>query len=502
MSHTRTLTILMLCFGWGWAIAADTPPPAPPDVLWPMFAANPARDGNSGVSFDSSTLGLLWASPPPEVVYKYREGQTASSPCLISVGGKHLLVIGSYDRNVYAYDAFTGQEQWRFTTGDAVTATPCVAMVGAEPILFAASSDRTVYALNPLTGKQRDSHDRQLWTVRLYEWAETVSPGAMGDPMVAEIAGRPVLFFTAWINDRRSSGNVQQSTAYALDPTTGEVLWKSAVGKDQASAPTLGKVKDQPAIFVIHNAGTVLAFSARDGKPLWPKPFVGQYDIRSGLSYAEIDSRRLLFFGSRLWSAFCIDADTAEVVWEFPVGTWVDSTPAVFRGGGRPSVIFGDYQQVLHCVDALTGGRLWDYRSYGYFCASPALVDLGGAPAAAVPCLDNHLYIVNASDGSFMFRGFTGEFLWSHYERGSTVFPSAAAARLGGRPVLAVSSYDGRVHVFGSNGQDANVGPPKTKLTDALGGRIFAYVFGAIIVVALVYNAVRLARPRSKPRQG
>ena len=494
MSHARALIILILCCVGASAALAE-----PVDVPWPMFGANPARDGNSGVSFPSKTLGLLWSSPKPEVVYKYRGGQTGSSPCLASVGGKNLLIVGSYDRNVYAYDAFTGQEQWRFTTGDAVTATPCFAVVAGEPMLFVASSDRTIYAVNPVTGKQQDSQGRQMWTLRLYEWAETVSPGVMGEPMVASVAGKQILFLTAWINDRRSSGNVQQSTAYALNPESGEILWKAEIGSGRASAPTLGQVKGEPAIFVIHEAGTVHAFSAKDGKPLWPKPFVGQYEIRSGVSYAEIVGRRLLFFGSRLWSAFCIDADTAQVVWEFRVGTWIDSTPAILRNGERATVIFGDYQQVLHGVDALTGKKLWKYRSYGYFSASPVLVELGGRSAAAVPCLDDHVYMVNAADGSFIFRAFTGEFLWSHYERGATVFPSAAAARLGGRAVLAVASYDGRVHVFGENGQDANLGPPETKLTDALGGRIFAYVFGAVVLAALAYNAVRLVRPRSKP---
>ena len=495
--RTSAAIVMATCLLAGTACGAAND--APGDIPWAMFAGNPARDGNSGVAFPSAKLGLLWASPKPDVIYKYQKGQTGSSPCLVSVGEKHLLIVGSYDRNVYAYDAFTGQEQWRFTTGDAVTATPCYAEIDGQPMLFAASSDRTVYAINPLTGKQRDSRDRQMWTHRFYPWAETVAPAFVGEPAVVVHDGRSLLLLTVWINDRKSQGNVQQSTLYAFDAPTGQVAWKTPIGPGTASAPAVGKVKDTPAVFVVHDAGSVNAFSLSDGKPLWPKPFISQDATRSGVSYAEIDGRRLLFFGSRLFSAFCIDADTAEFVWELRVGTWVDSTPAVFRRPGeRTLVILGDYQQVIHGVDAFSGHGGWRYRSYGYFSASPVLIEFGGSPAAVMPCLDNHLYIVKADDGSFLFRAYTGEFLWSHYQRGATVFPSAAAARLGGRPLLAVASYDGRVHVFGNSGQDANVGPPRTRIVDALGGRIFAYVFGTLIVVALVYNGIRIARRSRK----
>ena len=505
MLRSIALTILLAglacqCLAEDAAVA-----PPPPDIFWPMFAANPARDGNSRVSFPANTLGLLWSSPKPDVVYKYRKGQTGSSPIIVSVGGKNLVIVGSYDRNVYAFDAFTGQEQWRFTTGDAVTATPCYAEVAGEPMVFAASSDRTVYALNPITGKQRDSKGRQMWTWQAYPWSETVAPAVIGDPLAAEIDGRKMLLLTIWINDRKSEGNVQRSDVCAFDASSGQLLWKAEVGSGTASAPALGKVKDEPAVFVAHDAGAVHAFSARDGRALWPKPFIGQYDIRSGVSYAEVEGKRLLFFGSRLWSVFCISADTGDLVWELRVGAWVDSTPAIYFGGPRPAVIFGDYQQVLRGVDAAAGKELWNYRSYGYFCGSPTLIELGGAPAAAIPCLDNHLYVVNVNDGSFLFRAYTGEFLWSHYQRGDTVWPSAAAGRLAGRPVLAVASYDGRVHVFGiSEGAppvgrpdprfDANVGEPTTSLIDTLGGRIFGYVFGAIVLAALAYSGMLIAR--------
>lgn len=490
------LVFIALCVGAsaGEDAASDVRDGAS-DVFWPMFAGNPARDGNSGISFPSNRLGLLWKSPPPKTVYAYGAGRTGSSPCLVSAGGKHLVIVGSYDRHVYAYDAFTGRQQWQFTTGDGVLATPCYAEVAGKPMLFVASSDRTIYALDPATGEELYSAPGKSWRYEIYPWSDTVAPAVVGDPMVVAIDGRAVLFVAVWINDQRSEGNVQESFLYAIDAASAELLWKAEIGKGTSAAPALGMVKDEPALFVTNDAGVVYAFSARDGRSVWDGPFISQYDIRSGVSYGEIAGRRLLFFGSRLYSAFCIDADTGRLVWDIYLGTWMDSTPAIYYGGERPVVVFGDYQQKLHAVDALTGERLWRYRSYGYFSASPVLIDLDGEPAAAVACLDNHLYIVNVNDGQFVSRAFTGKFLWSHFQKGDTVWPSAAAARLGGREILVLSSYDGRVYVFGEGGEPVDVGPPGTTVVDAFGGSVAAMIATIVLLVAAVaYSAVKVGR--------
>jgi outer membrane protein assembly factor BamB len=490
------LVLLALCVGASAGDdAASDDRDAASDVFWPMFAGNPARDGNSGISFPSATLGLLWKSPPPKNVYAYEAGQTGSSPCLVSAGGKHLVIVGSYDRSVYAYDAFSGRQQWQYTTGDGVLATPCYAEVGGKPMLFVVSSDRTIYALDPATGQELYSAPGKSWRYEVYPWSDTVAPAIVGDPMVADVDGRAVLFVVVWINDQKSEGNVQESFLYAINAADATLLWKAEIGKGTSAAPALGKVKDEPAVFVTHDAGVVFAFSARDGRPLWDEPFISQYDVRSGVSYGEVAGRRLLIFGSRLYSAFCIDADTGEMVWDIYLGTWMDSTPAIYYGGKRAVVVFGDYQQNLHAVDALTGEKLWRYRSYGYFSASPVLMGLAGEPVAAIPCLDNHLYIVNLNDGRFVFRAFTGKFLWSHFLKGDTVWPSAAAARLGGREILVVASYDGRVYVFGEGGQQVNVGAPSTGLVDAFGGSVAAMIgVIAILVAAVAYSAVKVGR--------
>ena len=304
-------------------------------IMWPMFGGNVSRDGSTGVNFPTGDIGLLWVSPKPEVAYQYQMGQTGSSAIIIRVGEQDLVIAGSYDRSVYGYDAFTGREVWRYTTGDMVIATPCYAVVNGEPMLFVASSDRVIYALNPLTGRDRDSQGRQLWRYEVYPWADTVMPAETGDPMVVEIDGRAVLFLTVWINDLKGGDNVQESALFAFDAATGEVIWKKKIGTAAASAPAFGKAQDRDAIFVVHEAGAVYAFCARTGNALWEKPFVSEDEIHGGVSYAEIEGKRLLYVGGRLFNIFCIDADTGGRVWRYRTGTWVDSVLALSSYDGR-----------------------------------------------------------------------------------------------------------------------------------------------------------------------
>src|SRR5262249_36391807 len=65
-----------------------------------------------------------------------------------------VVYIGSFDGNVYAFDAVTGDQLWSYTTGDGVQSSPAVA--NGEGHL--GSTDGNVYALDAVTGVKLWSH--------------------------------------------------------------------------------------------------------------------------------------------------------------------------------------------------------------------------------------------------------------------------------------------------------------------------------------------------------
>jgi hypothetical protein len=54
-----------------------------------------------------------------------------------------IVYIGSNDKNLYAIDAATGKEKWRFATGDWVDSSPAV----ANGIVYVGSNDKNLYAV-------------------------------------------------------------------------------------------------------------------------------------------------------------------------------------------------------------------------------------------------------------------------------------------------------------------------------------------------------------------
>jgi len=119
-----------------------------------------------------------------------------SSPVI--AGG--VVYFGSGDHNVYALDAATGKEKWRFRTGNVVHASPAV----ANGILYIGSWDRNLYALSAKDG-------REIW--RFQTGNDTTIYNQVGIASSASIADGVVFF------------GCRDGHFYAVDARTGKQKW-------------------------------------------------------------------------------------------------------------------------------------------------------------------------------------------------------------------------------------------------------------------------------------
>jgi outer membrane protein assembly factor BamB len=62
--------------------------------------------------------------------------------------GENTILVGSEDQHLYAIDASSGAEKWRFMAGDKVWSTPTI----ANETVYFGSHDRNIYALDLATG--------------------------------------------------------------------------------------------------------------------------------------------------------------------------------------------------------------------------------------------------------------------------------------------------------------------------------------------------------------
>ncbi len=61
-----------------------------------------------------------------------------------------IVVVGSEDHNLYAFDADTGEEIWRFTAGDKIWTTPVI----HDQTVYFGSHDHHVYAVDATSGEE------------------------------------------------------------------------------------------------------------------------------------------------------------------------------------------------------------------------------------------------------------------------------------------------------------------------------------------------------------
>ena len=142
-------------------------------------------------ALNSGTGAELWNA---QIAGTGAQCYTYSAPAVAS----GVVYVGSWDHNVYAFNAKTGALLWKYQTGDVVRSSPAI----ADGVVFVGSYDNNLYALNAYTGT--------------LVWKYTTASIVYSSPAVAN----GVVYF--------ASGD--DGTLYALDARTGALLWKYPIG--------------------------------------------------------------------------------------------------------------------------------------------------------------------------------------------------------------------------------------------------------------------------------
>ncbi|UUU21632.1 outer membrane protein assembly factor BamB family protein [Streptomyces sp. DSM 40750] len=255
-----------------------------------------------GTVYESSADGNLYAVDvgTGNERWKFPIGKHgSSSPTVVDgvvyVGGGGGVVyrLGPGGRNdyenghVYAVDAGTGEQRWKFTTRSSADAAPTV----ADGVVYAGCLDGTVYAVDAGTGKQ--------------QWKFTARNYVVESPVVVD----GVVYVSS-----------QDYNLYALDAVTGKQRWRFPANKG-VSAPA---VVDGIA-YVGSGDGNLYAVDVGTGKQRW-KFRVGKSVSAPVVAYGTV------YVGSHDGSLYAVDAGTGKQQWKFRTGSSVYSTPAVADG--------------------------------------------------------------------------------------------------------------------------------------------------------------------------
>ncbi len=299
---------------------------------------------------------------------KVTSGPVYASP-VVSDG---LVLVPSWDGNLYAMDEYSGQRKWTFSTSGPIYSSPAV----VNGVVYLASRDGQVYAINEQTGVQ-------LW--RTSNAFNSPSFPITSSLLVAN--GR--IFFGSWCFAPRCSpvGYLE-----ALDTSTGNILWLNATSTAVISTPSI----DNGKVIFGEDDGTVLAVNETTGHRIWGTNVASPVRNAPTIAYGRV------YVGS-FNRFYALNEATGATAWSFNTAGYNTTSAAAYQG----IVYFGTGRGNVYAVNSTTGAQIWGPTlSAASVSSSPALAL--GSKVLLVGSNDRYLYALNMTTGVRLWRYLTG----------------------------------------------------------------------------------------------
>ncbi|MBX3112310.1 MAG: PQQ-binding-like beta-propeller repeat protein [Fimbriimonadaceae bacterium] len=361
---------------WRWAESTTASPGGSPQV--DSRAAYVAVGGYM-YGIDRHSGNQLWRFPSGEpIAGVFRTG------CVLANG---VLVAISDDRQMYAVDVATGAKKWQVPLGDTVVATPVVA--GDYVVVGTTRND--LYAYQLADGKPFWSKPYHLESVLhpyLAVWDKNVilSTADSSLIMVDVVAQKerwhrglqrlsPGAFTVS--NDRVYVNS--NSYLIAFRANTGGDVWQVNTGELLAGAPSASP----DLVATVSRSGKLVTYRG-NGRPVMPKGV----DLYSPVAGAPIVIGNSVIAATKSGSVNLLDGQTGDLKWNFTI-------PPLFKGikaapqGGRTGANSG-------------GGPGFPGAGARGGSSTQEGEEIKAVPAVWTPTLDGDSLFVLAGDGSML----------------------------------------------------------------------------------------------------
>jgi outer membrane protein assembly factor BamB len=324
-------------------------------------ATEEAWGGWTNPKGNAGRTGVTDAGPTGEPVelWHFQDGRNCHRQPAIVAG---TVYAPCHDGNLYALDAATGTERWRFTATDLGAVVAVGELVYVEVLDEDGPSDTETNALSALdaaTGEER-------WHVSVL--------GGTGGPVVDDgmlVVGDAEGFFIGldaatgaelWryrvstqgavdpvaLADGIAYGGVDGEGFYAVDATSGTLLWRGDIGGQQVAHAVVAEGVAYIGVAVFGGGGHLYAFDATTGDLLWKGEPLFSPTVLDGVGYTGAEDGTVTAFdtadGTQLWQTELGGAEVLNVAIADGVLYALSARP-----GG--SAVFA--------LDAATGEQLW-----------------------------------------------------------------------------------------------------------------------------------------------
>jgi outer membrane protein assembly factor BamB len=325
----RILPFLALTCVFSLLLAAD----------WPFFRGNSAQDGQTSEVLPDRL----------EVLWKVNTGKQGIEGTAAIMDG--VVYLGSFDKNLYAFDLKTGAVKWKFLAGP-FKGSPAA----RNGKIYIGDEDGKFYCIQAENGKK-------VWEF------ETNSQFSAG----ASFAGERILI------------GCEDENLYCLDDH-GKKLW-------QFNVPG-GPVLASPAVV---DGQTFLA--GCDSK-------LHMIDIQTGQESAALDidgqtgctpavHGDVLYLGTQSNQLLAIDVKKKEIVWTFEP----PSRQQPFNASAAVTdrfVIVGNQNKRVYAIDRRTGKQAWIFVTEGQADSSAII----SGQRVYVGSMDGFLYVIDLNKGT------------------------------------------------------------------------------------------------------
>ena len=198
----------------------------------------------------------------------------------------------------------------------------------------------------------------------------------------------------------------EDHNVYALNATTGALIWSYSTGHIVDSSPAVA----DGVVYVGSVDSKVYALNASTGTLVWNYTTGNYIQCSPTVAYGKV------YVGSSDGKVYALNASTGTLVWNYTTGSWVLSSPAV----DGDMVYVGNGYGIVYALNATTGALKWSYETEGWngVWASPA-IDSGIVYVASIQMEHSTVYALNAT---------TGTLVWSYYQGMGGIHSSPAVA--------------------------------------------------------------------------
>lgn len=296
-------------------------------------------------------------------------GMTPSSWAGVTTDGETAYV--AMATHVYAVQVSNGMERWRFPEKpDAKKTFFAAPTLTADGQLIVGGYDRILYSLSPSNGSVNwtfeDSKDH--WIGSAVTGNDMIfAPSADYNLYALDMQGKLVWKFTAeqalWGMPVIDGTNVyfgsMDHKVYALNMTTGKLVWSSELDGSILGAITLGS---DGVLYAGTLGDSVFALDTSSGKTIW------QHAVSSRIWSAPVIGNGSLYVGDQAGKIVSLAADSGKENWSIQPDGPVLGSPLVFAD----LVVFGTESGSLVAVDA-EGKIKWSQTITGKLYSTPVL---------------------------------------------------------------------------------------------------------------------------------